>query len=103
MRLAVEAFNRRDLDAFQLGWHPDCEFHPPREFVDAGHAEPCYRGAAGYRDYLLSVAEAWGDSAQVEPVELIDLADRLLLLGACPRAVRPAVSSSSTPPLGSST
>jgi hypothetical protein len=46
-RTGMEAFNRRDLDAFLLGYDPDCEIHPFRELVESGLAEPCYRGPAG--------------------------------------------------------
>jgi hypothetical protein len=56
-RLATEAFNRRDLDAALIGYHPDRELHPPREFVEGGFAESCYRGPGGFRKY---VAE-WSD------------------------------------------
>jgi ketosteroid isomerase-like protein len=83
-RLSLEAFNRRDLDAFQLLRHPDWEFHPGREFVEAGLTEPCYRGAAGYRQYVSSLDEVWGADILVEPLELIELGDRFVLLANVP-------------------
>jgi ketosteroid isomerase-like protein len=89
VRLGAEARNRRDLDAFQLGRRPDAEFHPGREYVEAGLVEPCYRGAAGYRDFFVSSwFDAWGASGRMQPVELIDLGDRLVLLGALPTSGR---------------
>jgi hypothetical protein len=83
-RLAVEAYNRRDLDAYLLGFHSDCEFRPPREFVEAGFAEPCYRGAAGLREYVEIWFEVFGANLRVEPVELIDMGDRLVSLSNLP-------------------
>ena len=62
----MEAYNRRDLDAYLLGFHSDCEFRPPREFVEAGFAEPCYRGAAGLREYVEIWFEAFGANLRVE-------------------------------------
>ena len=51
-RLATEALNRRDLDAALIAYDRDREHHPPREFVEAGFAEPCYRGPVGFRKYM---------------------------------------------------
>jgi ketosteroid isomerase-like protein len=84
IRLAVEAFNRRDLDAVLVGYHPDFEFQPPREGVEAGFAEPSYRGRAGYLKYVSELSEVWGADLRVEPAELIDLGDRLVTLGYAP-------------------
>jgi ketosteroid isomerase-like protein len=84
IRLAVEAYNRRDLDAVALGFPPDLEYYPYREFVEAGLAEPCYRGPAGYRTYIEGTYEVWGADVRLEPTELIDLGDRLVLLADMP-------------------
>lgn len=54
-----------------LGYEPDYEFHPPREFVEAGFAESCYRGPAGYRKYVSDWSEVWGPDLRLEPEELI--------------------------------
>src|SRR3954466_6126192 len=59
VRIGLEAFNRRDHDAALLGCHPDCKFHPPRELVEAGLIEACYRGPAGYREYASNWSEVW--------------------------------------------
>ena len=40
----AEAYNRRDLSAVTIDYDPDIEYYPYREFVEAGLAEPCYRG-----------------------------------------------------------
>jgi hypothetical protein len=79
-RLGVEAYNRRDLDAVVITWHPNCEYLPGRAWVEAGLVEPCYRGLAGYRKYIVSVDEVWGGENHLKPVELIDLGDRIVLL-----------------------
>jgi len=31
VRLGVEAYNRRDLDAVVIGWHPEFEYHTARD------------------------------------------------------------------------
>ena len=79
VRLAMEAFNRRDLDAAAGAGLPDFEVYPPHEFVEAGFFEPCYRGTAGFRSYMSAWAEAFAD-LRVEPTELLDLGDRVVML-----------------------
>jgi ketosteroid isomerase-like protein len=83
-RLGMEAFNRRDLDAALLYATPDFEYHPPREFVDMGLLEPCYRGRAGFHTYVSDWSEVFGADLRTEPVELIDLGDRIVLLADLP-------------------
>jgi ketosteroid isomerase-like protein len=80
VQLAVEAYNRRDLDAVAIGFHADLEYYPYREFVDAALVEPCYYGPSGYRAYIESTYDVWGVDVRLEPTELIDLGDRLVLL-----------------------
>lgn len=84
MRLSVEAYNRRDLDAVTIGFAPDLEYYPYREFVEAGLTEPCYRGPSGYQAYIESTYEVWGADVRLEPTELIDLGDRVVLLADMP-------------------
>ncbi len=83
-RLAVEAYNRRDLDAVTISYRPDLEYYPYREFVEAALAEPCYHGPAGYRRYIEATYEVWGADVRLEPTELIDLGDELVLLADMP-------------------
>jgi ketosteroid isomerase-like protein len=83
-RLALEAYNRRDLDAVAIGFQPDLEYYPYREFVEAGLAESCYHGPSGYRAYILGTNEVWGADVRLEPTELIDLGDRLVVLADMP-------------------
>jgi ketosteroid isomerase-like protein len=84
VRLSLEAYNRRDLDAVVIGFQPDSAYYPYREFVEAGLAEPCYHGPSGYRTYITSTYEVWGADVRLEPTELIDLGDRLVVLADMP-------------------
>ena len=81
VRLGLEAFNRRDLDGALAAatYTPDFEYIPPREGVEAGFFEPSYRGPEGYRKFM-SAWDVWGPDLRVEPEELIDLGDRIVLL-----------------------
>jgi ketosteroid isomerase-like protein len=83
-RLGMEAFNRRDIEAAVSYGHADFEYHPPREFVEVGFFEPCYRGAAGFRRYVSAWSDVFGPDLRAEPVELIDLGDRIVLLAELP-------------------
>lgn len=83
-RLAMEAFNRRDLDAAVSINHPDFEYYPPREFVEVGFVEPCYRGEEGFRKMMSAWSDVFGRDLLMKPVELIDLGDRLVLLAGLP-------------------
>jgi ketosteroid isomerase-like protein len=62
-----------------IGYHPDSEHYPPREFVEAGLWAPCYRGRDGYARRMATWAET-GTDARLEPIELIDLGTRVVLL-----------------------
>jgi ketosteroid isomerase-like protein len=84
IRIAIEAYNRRDLEAVVIAFHPDLEYYPYREFVEAGLAEPCYRGPAGYRTYIEATYDVWGTEVRLYPTELIDMGDRLVLLADMP-------------------
>ena len=82
--LALDAYNRRDLDAVTIGYHPDLEYYPYREFVEAGLAEPCYHGPEGYKRYIDGTSEVWGAEVRLEPTEVVDLGDRLVMLADMP-------------------
>src|SRR3954471_16725053 len=83
-QLSSEAYNRRDLDAAVIGWHPEFEYYTARHFVDAGVLEACYRGLEGYRQYVATTDEVWGGEVYLKPIELIDLGDRLAMLANVP-------------------
>jgi ketosteroid isomerase-like protein len=80
VRLALEAYNRRDLDAVFAPWSTEFEYLPARTWVEAGLVEPCYRGREGYRKYIASADEVWGEENYLQPLELIDLGERFLVL-----------------------
>ncbi len=84
VRVGLEAYNRRDLDAVVVGFHPELEYVPYREFVDAALAKPSYHGPSGYREYIESTYDVWGSEVQLHPRELIDLGDRLVVLADMP-------------------
>ena len=67
VRDGVEAVNRRDLEVLLVGLHRDYEIHPARDMVEAGFAEPCYRGRAGYRDWVATWDDVWGIDVRTEP------------------------------------
>jgi hypothetical protein len=52
--------------------------------VEAGLVEPCYRGVEGYRRYVAVADEISGGELYLEPMELIDLGKRLLILADAP-------------------
>jgi hypothetical protein len=79
-QLGIEAFNRRDVDAAVSPGAADFEYYPPREFVEAGFFEPCYRGPAGFREYVSTWSDVFGPNVRVDPVELIDAGDRMVML-----------------------
>lgn len=84
VRLALEAYNRRDMEAVGIGYHPDFEYRPARNWVEAGLLEPSYRGLEGHRRYVASTAEVFGAEVYVKPVELIDAGDKLVVLSNVP-------------------
>jgi ketosteroid isomerase-like protein len=83
-RLALEAYNRRDMDALGIGYHPEFEYHPARNFVDAGLLELSYRGLEGHKRYVASTAEVFGAEVYVMPVELIDTGEQMVVLANVP-------------------
>lgn len=78
--LALEAYNRRDLAAAVAGAHPAFEYHPNKEWVEAGLVEPCYRGLGEYRRYVATTDEVWAGQNFLTATELIDLGDRFVAL-----------------------
>ena len=83
-QLGTQAYNRRDLEAALIGYHPEFEVYPARAWVEAGLVEPCYRGLEGYRKYSAIWDEVWGPDNHVRPVELIDLGERTVMLARAP-------------------
>jgi ketosteroid isomerase-like protein len=81
---ALAAYNRRDLEAVAIGYAPDIEYHPYREFVEGALAEPIYHGPLGYRDYIEATYDVWGTEVRLEATELVDLGDRFVILADMP-------------------
>ncbi len=46
--------------------------------------ESSYRGVEGYRSYVTATAEVFGGEVHVQPVELIDLGERFVVLAEAP-------------------
>lgn len=84
VRLGVEAYNRRDLEAAVVGWDPGFEYRPGREWVEDGLVESCYRGLEGYRRYAEVADEIAGGKLYLRRLELLDLGERLLILADAP-------------------
>jgi ketosteroid isomerase-like protein len=83
-RIALEAYNRRDMDAVGIGYHPEFEYHPARHWVESGMLEPSYRGLEGHKRYVASTAEVFGSEVYVKPTELIDAGERFAVLANVP-------------------
>jgi ketosteroid isomerase-like protein len=77
----LAAYDRGDIEAIILAFHPDAEFQAPPDHGREGILgfKPSYRGHHGYREFNADWRSAW-EALRVEPQELIDLGDRLLLL-----------------------
>ena len=84
VELGAAAYNRRDLEAVAVSFAAELEYHPYREFVEAGLAEPCYHGPDGYRAYIDATNDVWGSDVRLEPTELFDLGDRIVWLADMP-------------------
>ncbi len=84
VRLASEAYNRRDLEAVVIGCHPEFEYFPASNWVESGLVEPSYRGLEGYREYIAATSEVWGGENRIKPVEVIDLGEQFVLLASVP-------------------
>jgi ketosteroid isomerase-like protein len=72
---AIEAYNRRDIDALCELMTPDVDLRPP-VFALTGRA---YAGHAGIAEWLRDVNESFA-SAQIVPIELRDLGHCVLAL-----------------------
>lgn len=97
VRLGVEAYNRRDLEAAVIGWDPGFEYHPGREWVEAGLVESCYPGLEGYRRYAVAADGVAGGRHALRLVELIDIGERLLILADAPTRPQPSNAPPSDP------
>ena len=74
------AYNRREFEALLPLYHRDVEVRSPKEWVRLGDFDSVYHGHEGLLRFYRQWADAWADN-WAEPQELIDLGDRLVLLG----------------------
>lgn len=72
----IEAFNRRDLDAFFEHATSDYEWLPAMGAVEGN----IVRGRAGIEAFFDSLAEAWGE-IRIVTEDCRDLGERVLILG----------------------
>jgi len=78
--VSMEAYNRRDMEAAVAAWDTGFEYCPDRKWVEAGLVDPSYRGLAGYREYIATADDVWGEANSLTPCELIDLGERIVIL-----------------------
>jgi ketosteroid isomerase-like protein len=74
---ALEAFNRRDPEAFMRYVGADFEWRP---FLLAGIEGGAYRGHEGVREWFANVDEMF-EGFSAETSEIRDLGDRVVILG----------------------
>ncbi len=72
-----EAINRRDVQAVLDAYHPDADMSTLTSELVQGKA---YRGHTGIREYFSSFADVW-EELRLEPEEIRDLGDRILVVG----------------------
>ena len=73
---SLEAHNAGDVEGVLLCFDPEIELIPMRSLLDGSS----YHGHEGYRRFIRDVREEWG-RVWLEPDEVRDLGDRVLLLG----------------------
>jgi ketosteroid isomerase-like protein len=57
---AIDAYNRRDPEAFASIWHPNCEWHP--FFTARVEGDPGYHGYNGIRTWFEDVDEMFSET-----------------------------------------
>lgn len=78
-RRALEAYNRRDIDAFLEAFDPMVEIHP-LTLAMFGPEGTVYRGHEGIRQFIRDVDEVL-PGLQVDPLEIRDLGERIVANG----------------------
>jgi uncharacterized protein len=94
---AVEAYNRRDIDAFLKAFDPDVEWRPLTQAM-FGTEETVYRGHDGVRKFMREVDEAFSE-VQIDLLETRDLGERIVVIGHL-RARGKASSAETESPIG---
>jgi uncharacterized protein len=78
-RASLEAYNRRDIEAFLAAFDPTVEIHP-LTLAMFGREGTVYRGHEGIRQFLRDVDEVL-PGIKVEPLEFRDLGERVVATG----------------------
>jgi ketosteroid isomerase-like protein len=78
-RRALDAYNRRDIDAFLEAFDPMAEVHP-LTLAMFGREGTVYRGHDGIRQFIRDVDEVL-PGIQVQPLEIRDLGERIVANG----------------------
>jgi ketosteroid isomerase-like protein len=76
--LALDAWNRRDVEATVALWDPHGVWYPAIEGIAEGRSS--YRGHAGVRQYFKDLAD-YSEKSRAEFPEVHDLGERVLGLG----------------------
>jgi ketosteroid isomerase-like protein len=76
---AIDAYNRRDIDAFLEALDPEVELQGALQALLEGETT-LYRGHEGVRQWVRDIDEALAD-IRLELPEIRDLGDRLVALG----------------------
>ena len=74
-RRLVEAFNRREAEAWIAYCDPSIELHP---LVQGGVSGNVYKGHDGIRSWQRDLEEAWGEDIRLEPEAYFDLGEYTL-------------------------
>jgi ketosteroid isomerase-like protein len=80
VREALEAFQRRDLEAMLELVHPRFTFFAPTALIAPRPYSDLYRGADGLRDYFRDVASVW-DELHITPQEFRAGQEAIVALG----------------------
>ena len=75
LRLSVEAYNARDVEAMLAHFDPAVELHSAFAAVGGG----VYRGREGVRNWHRDMQDAWGSEIRVEPERYFDCGEDLLM------------------------
>ncbi len=78
VRRAIDAFNRRDLDAVMATWSPDIEWHQVTAFPERA----VYHGPAEVRERMFEAQlfEQFEDF-RLHPEELVEVGDDVIVIG----------------------
>jgi ketosteroid isomerase-like protein len=79
VRRALEAYNRRDIEAVLEIHDPDVEWHPALQALLGGEAT-VYRGHEGVREFLRDLDEAFAE-LQIVIADTRDLGDQVVAIG----------------------